>query len=255
MKKIKTALISLSDKNNLKFLLESLKKYNIKLISSGGTFKEIKRLKFKCLEVSKFTGSEEILNGRIKTLHPKIHAGILNKRNDKNHLKDMKKNDYQNIDLVIVNFYPFEKTLEKTNNHKKIIENIDIGGPTMVRAAAKNYNDVTVINSSKNYLDLINELKKNNGATSLKFREKMARLAFTETAYYDSVISGYLNKVSNIVFPQKKIIHSNLVEKLRYGENPHQDAAMYSTNNKISINKIHVIICKVNHNILMKIVT
>ena len=239
MKKIKTALISLSDKKNLKFLLENLKKYNIKLISSGGTFKEIKRLKFKCLEVSKFTGSEEILQGRVKTLHPKIHAGILNKRNDKNHLKDMKENDYQNIDLVIVNFYPFDKTLEQTNNHKKIIENIDIGGPTLVRAAAKNYNDVTVINSSENYQNLINELKKNNGATSLKFREKMAQLTFTETAYYDSVISTYFNKISNIDFPQKKIIHSNLIEKLRYGENPHQDAAIYSTNNKTSINQIH----------------
>ena len=160
MKKIKTALISLSDKKNLKFLLKNLKKYNVKLISSGGTFKEIKRLKFECLEVSKFTGSEEILQGRVKTLHPKIHAGILSKRNNKNHLKDMKKNNYQNIDLVIVNFYPFEKTLEQTNNHIKIIENIDIGGPTMVRAAAKNYNDVTVINSRESYQELINELKK-----------------------------------------------------------------------------------------------
>jgi len=110
MKKIKTALISLSDKKNLKFLLENLKKYNIKLISSGGTFKEIKRLKFKCLEVSKFTGSEEILQGRVKTLHPKIHAGILNKRSNNSHQREMRKNDFVNIDLVIVNFYPFENT-------------------------------------------------------------------------------------------------------------------------------------------------
>ena len=141
MKKIKTALISVSDKNNLKPILEILKKYNIKLISSGGTYKEIKKLKFNCLEVSDFTNSPEILEGRVKTLHPKIHAGILNKRNNKTHLNDLKKNNFENIDLVIVNFYPFEKTLEQTNNHHKIIENIDIGGPTMVRAAAKNYNE------------------------------------------------------------------------------------------------------------------
>ena len=147
MKKIKTALISVSDKINLKPLLKILTKNKVKIISSGGTFKEIKKLKFKCLEVSEFTNSPEILEGRVKTLHPKIHAGILNKRNNKSHLKDLKNNNFENIDLVIVNFYPFEKTIKNTKNHNKIIENIDVGGPTMVRAAAKNYNDVTVITS------------------------------------------------------------------------------------------------------------
>ena len=126
IKKIKSALISVSDKSNLKILLQELKKHNIKLISSGGTFKAIKKLKFKCLEVSNFTGSNEILDGRVKTLHPKIHAGILNKRKDKSHKKDMKNNNFENIDLVIVNFYPFEETLKKTSNHKKIIENIEL---------------------------------------------------------------------------------------------------------------------------------
>ncbi len=139
MKKIKTALISVSDKKNLKPLLNSLKKNNIKIISSGGTYKEIKKLKFKCLEVSEFTNSPEILEGRVKTLHPKIHAGILNKRKNKIHLKDLKKNDFENIDLVIVNFYPFAETLKSTKNHNKIIENIDVGGPTMVRSAAKKF--------------------------------------------------------------------------------------------------------------------
>ena len=142
IKKIKTALISVSDKSNLKPLLQALKKINVKIISSGGTFKEIKRLKFNCTEVSEFTGANEILNGRVKTLHPKIHAGILNKRKNKIHQKELRLNNYENIDLVIVNFYPFEKILKKTKNHKKIIENIDIGGPSMVRSAAKNYNDV-----------------------------------------------------------------------------------------------------------------
>ena len=120
MRKIKSALISVSDKSNLKPLLQTLKKNNIKLISSGGTFKAIKKLKFKCLEVSNFTGSNEILEGRVKTLHPKIHAGILNKRNNKSHIKDLKKNNYENIDLVIVNFYPFEKVLKQ----KKIISRL-----------------------------------------------------------------------------------------------------------------------------------
>ena len=239
MKKIKTALISVSNKSYLKPLLNSLKKHNIKIISSGGTYKEIKKLKFKCLEVSEFTNSPEILEGRVKTLHPKIHAGILNKRNNKIHIKDLKNNNFENIDLVIVNFYPFEKTLNNSKNHEKIIENIDVGGPTMVRSAAKNYQDVTVITSSDQYNELIDELNRNKGSTSLEFREKLARIAFTETAYYDSVISDYFNKKNNIIFPKRKIFHTNLIETPRYGENPHQKSAIYSKNNSLKINQIH----------------
>ena len=239
MKKIKTALISVSDKKDLKPLLNILKKNKIKIISSGGTYKEIKKLKFKCFEVSDFTGSPEILGGRVKTLHPKIHAGILNKRNNKSHLKDLKNNNFENIDLVIVNFYPFEKTLKTTKNHNKIIENIDIGGPSMVRSAAKNYKDVTVITSSNQYEEFINELKKNNGSTTLNFREKMSQIAFTETAYYDAIISNYFNKISNNLFPRKKIIHGNLIETPRYGENPHQKSAIYSKNLNLNINQVH----------------
>ena len=239
MKKIKTALISVSDKRNLKPILSSLKKNNIKIISSGGTYKEIKKLKFKCSEVSEFTNSPEILEGRVKTLHPKIHAGILNKRKNKIHLKDLKNNNFENIDLVIVNFYPFEETLKNTKNHNKIIENIDVGGPTMVRSAAKNYQDVTVITSSNQYEELIEELKNNKGSTSLKFREKMSRIAFTETAYYDSVISEYFNKKNNVIFPKKKVFYTNLIETPRYGENPHQMSAIYSKNSSLKINQIH----------------
>ncbi|MDC0980577.1 bifunctional phosphoribosylaminoimidazolecarboxamide formyltransferase/IMP cyclohydrolase [bacterium] len=239
MKKIKTALISVSDKKNLKPLLTSLKKSNIKIISSGGTYKKIKKLKFQCINVSEFTNSPEILEGRVKTLHPKIHAGILNKRNNRIHLKDLKDNNFENIDLVIVNFYPFEETLINTKNHKKIIENIDVGGPTMVRSAAKNYHDVTVITSSNQYEELIEELRKNKGSTSLEFREKLSRIAFTETAYYDSVISNYFNKKTNIIFPKKRVFHANLIETPRYGENPHQKSAIYSKNNSIKINQIH----------------
>ena len=239
MKKIKTALISVSDKKNLKPLLNILKKNKIKIISSGGTYKEIKKLKFKCLEVSEFTNSPEILEGRIKTLHPKIHAGILNKRNSKSHLKDLKKNNFENIDLVIVNFYPFENTLKKTNNHSKIIENIDVGGPTMVRSAAKNYKDVTVITSKDQYEELIKELKKNKGSTTLEFRKKLSKIAFTETAYYDAVISNYFNKITNTIFPKKKIFHANLIETPRYGENPHQKSGIYSKNSNMNIKQIH----------------
>ncbi|MGA1113070.1 MAG: bifunctional phosphoribosylaminoimidazolecarboxamide formyltransferase/IMP cyclohydrolase PurH, partial [Candidatus Pelagibacter sp.] len=225
MNKIRRALISLSDKQNLKPLLQCLKKNKIEIISSGGTFKEIKKLKFNCIEVSEFTNSPEILEGRVKTLHPKIHAGILNKRKNKGHQKDLRINNFENIDLVIVNFYPFEKTLNSTNDHKKIIENIDVGGPTMVRAAAKNYDDVTVITSPNQYEELIDQLEKNNGSTTIEFRQKMSQIAFTETAYYDAVISDYFNKLSNTNFPKKKLFYGNLVEKLRYGENPHQESA------------------------------
>jgi len=239
MKKIKKAVISVSDKRNLKDLLKILIKHKIELISSGGTYKEIRRLKFKCLEISEYTGSSEILGGRVKTLHPKIHAGILSKRNSKSHCKDLRNNNFEEIDLVIVNFYPFEKTLKQTSNHLKIIENIDVGGPTMVRAAAKNYNDVTVITSPDQYAELINEIENNKCSTSISFREKMSLEAFSETAYYDALISNYFNKIKNNKFPKKKIIYGNLIEKLRYGENPHQQAAIYSTTQNLDIKQIH----------------
>ncbi len=239
MKKIKRALISVSNKDKLKPLLNILKKNKVEIISSGGTFREIKKLKYKCIEVSKYTGSNEILEGRVKTLHPKIYAGILNIRNNNSHFQDLIKNNYANIDLVIVNFYPFEDILKNSSNHKKIIENIDVGGPTMVRAAAKNYKDVTVITSTGQYDELIKEMIKFKGATSQNFREKMSQMAFTETAYYDAIISNYFNKITNNFFPKKKIIHTNLIEKLRYGENPHQESAIYSQNNVLKIKQLH----------------
>ena len=237
--KIKTALISVSDKRNLKPLLNVLKKNKVKIISSGGTYKEIKKLKFSCIEVSNFTNSPEILEGRVKTLHPKIHAGILNKRDSKLHLKDLRVNNFENIDLVIVNFYPFENTLKNTNNHSKIVENIDVGGPTMVRSAAKNYKDVTVVTSSEQYAELIDELNKFKGSTSLEFREKLSRIAFAETAYYDSVISDYFNKITNTNFPKKRVLHGNLIKTLRYGENPHQESGIYSRKSEMDIKQIH----------------
>ena len=145
MKKIKTALISVSDKKNIKPLLNSLKKNNIKIISSGGTYKEIKKLKFECLAVSEFTNSPEILEGRVKTLHPKIHAGILARRDQD--LNVLQERGYDPIDLVVVNLYPFKETIAQGCSFDEAIEKIDIGGPTMIRSAAKNFKDVAVVSN------------------------------------------------------------------------------------------------------------
>ena len=239
MKKISQALISVSDKRNLKKILTVLIKFKIKIISSGGTFNEIKKHGFKCNEVSNFTKFPEILDGRVKTLHPKIHAGILNERDKKSHRLAMKSNDFENIDLVIVNFYPFEKTIKESKNHNKILENIDVGGPTMVRAAAKNYKDVTIITKLDQYENLISELNENKGSTSLAFRQKMSEEAFTETASYDSMISNYFIEKNKTIFPAKKVISTNLVEKLRYGENPHQIASIYSYSLSTNLDQLH----------------
>ncbi len=238
MKKIKRALISIYNKKNLKKLLICLKKFNIEILSSGGTFKEIKRLGFACEEISSYTKSSEILEGRVKTLHPKIHAGILNKRNSKKHKQEMKMNNYSQIDLVVVNFYPFEEILNKTKDHNRIIENIDIGGPTMVRAAAKNYKDVTVITSETQYDKLIKNIKINRGKTSLEFRKKMSLEAFSETGYYDSLISNYFCNISNENFPKKKVIGLKFLQKLRYGENPHQKASIYEFFKSFNLKKL-----------------
>ena len=237
-KKIKKAIISLSDKSEIKLILNTLKKYRVSVISSGGTSEEIKKLGYKCTEVSKYTNSDEILNGRVKTLHPKIYAGILSKRENKNHKKELIKYNYNEIDLVIVNFYPFEKTLKSRKNHNKIFENIDIGGPTLVRAAAKNYKYTTVLTSPHQYKEFILDLEKNKGSTSLEFRKKLSQEAFNLTAYYDSVISEYLNNENKNYFPQKKTVHGNLGEVLRYGENPHQKSAIYYRNDDSKLSKL-----------------
>ena len=236
--KIKTALISVSNKSNLKKILKVLKKYNINFISSGGTYKKIKSLKYKCKEVSDFTGFPEIFDGRVKTLHPKIYSGILYKRSNKSHQKILKKLQFQSIDLVITNFYPFEKTVNETVNHKKIIENIDIGGPTLVRSAAKNYKDVVVISKIDQYEHLIKQINFYNGGTSLEFRSRMSREAFGETASYDANIYNYFNSISKKNIPDKLIIGAELIQKLRYGENPHQYGAIYSGNKNFNLKKL-----------------
>ena len=238
-KKIKRAIISVSDKSNLKLILPTLKKFNIEIISSGGSYKKIKSMKYNCIEVSDYTGFSEMLDGRVKTLHPVIHAGILNIRKNKKHKMDLKKKNIPNIDLVIVDLYSFEKKFKEKTKFNKLIEYIDIGGPALIRAAAKNFNDVTVISNISDYSQLAKELKINKGTTSINFRKLMAAKAFSLTAYYDSIISNWLNNQFNIKFPEKKTVHGQLIENLLYGENPHQEGSLYGTTDNLGLEKIH----------------
>ena len=225
--RIKNALISVSNKENLVSLLKTLKKFNINIISSGGTYTSIKKLGYQCTELSKYTGFKEMLDGRVKTLHPKIHAGILHDRQNKKHKSEMSKQNFPPIDLIVVNFYPFQKIVLRSKNSKQIIENIDIGGPTMVRAAAKNFNNVTIVINKDDYGSLIKELENLKGKTSLKYREFMSSKAFGLTAYYDAMIANWFNKKLKIEFPERKTIFGRRLQKLRYGENPHQQSSIY----------------------------
>ena len=240
--KIKNALISVFDKENIIFLLKNLKKYNIKIISSGGTFKTIRKLGYKCTELSKYTGFKEMLDGRVKTLHPKIHAGILHDRKNKAHKSEMTKQKFPPIDLIIVNFYPFQKVVREFTNSKSVIESIDIGGPTMVRSAAKNFKNVTIITNKNDYSSLIKELEKNKGKTTLKFREIMSSKAFGLTAYYDAMIANWFNNKLKIKFPERKTLFGRKFKKLRYGENPHQESSIYVSDyddKKLGFEQLH----------------
>jgi phosphoribosylaminoimidazolecarboxamide formyltransferase / IMP cyclohydrolase len=239
LKKIKRAIISVSDKSKLNIILPILKKFNIEIISSGGTFKKIKNMNYSCIEISKYTGFSEILDGRVKTLHPKIYGGILAISKNIKHKKDLNKYNIPNIDLVIVDLYPFETQLKNKIDFEKQIEYIDIGGPTLIRSAAKNFNDVAIISDIKDYYMLAKEIEKNKGATSINFRKTMASKAFSSIAYYDSVIANWFNNETNINFPDKKTIHGKLIEELRYGENPHQKASFYLSAGIVGLKKIH----------------
>ena len=239
LKKIKTALISVSNKSNLEKILPILKKFSIEIISSGGTYKKIKSMKYNAIEISDYTKFPEMLDGRVKTLHPKIFGGILNIRNNPKHKRELREKKISNIDLVIVDLYPFEKKLEEKGKFKNLIEFIDVGGPTLLRSAAKNFNDVATISEVSDYSLLAKEIKKNNGSTSMKFRELMSAKAFGITAYYDSVISNWLNNKLNIRFSNRKTIHGKLIKKLRYGENPHQKGSVYGIKDNLDLEKIH----------------
>ena len=240
--KVKNALISVSNKENLVSLLKALKKFDINIISSGGTYAAIKKLGYKCTELSKFTGFKEMLDGRVKTLHPKIHAGILHDRQNRKHKNEMSKQNFPAIDLIVVNFYPFQKIVTNTKNPNQIIENIDIGGPTLVRAAAKNFKNVTIITNRNDYGSLIKELEVLKGKTSLKFRQLMSSKAFGLTAYYDAMIANWFNSKLKIQVPERKTIFGRKLQKLRYGENPHQESSIYVNDyedKKLGFNQIH----------------
>ena len=230
MKKIKRALISVSDKENILDLAKVLIHYNVEIISTGGSAKLLKDNSIKVIEVSEYTNFPEMLDGRVKTLHPKIHGGILANRNIKNHLETLKQNDINEIDLVVVNLYPFQQAIKKEScTLDEAIENIDIGGPTMIRAAAKNFQSVAVLTDPNDYSEFIKKMNVNQGSLDVESRFMLAKKAFLHTAQYDGAISSYLSK-GNQLLPN---VLTKVLEKtmdMRYGENPHQVAAFYKEN-------------------------
>ncbi|MBN2259434.1 MAG: bifunctional phosphoribosylaminoimidazolecarboxamide formyltransferase/IMP cyclohydrolase [Clostridiales bacterium] len=221
------ALISVSDKRGIVEFSQELEKLQVEIFSTGGTYDILKENGIRVEKVSDLTGFEEIMEGRVKTLHPKIHGGILADRDIESHLHDMEMNDIRAIDLVVVNLYPFKEIIKKDILLDEAIENIDIGGPTMLRAAAKNYKHVNVVVEPEDYNKIIAEIRK-NGNTSLDFRRKLSIKAFEHTANYDSVISNYLRKQLDEKFEQKYFNFSfENGRELRYGENPHQKGSFF----------------------------
>ena len=229
MIKIKRALISVSDKTNIIELAKVLENLNIEIVSTGGTASLLKKNNIKVIDVSNYTEFPEMLDGRVKTLHPRIHGGILAQKNNPKHINTLKKNNIPEIDLVVVNLYPFEKTIADPKCTMELaIENIDIGGPTMVRAAAKNFKSVAVLTSPKEYDNFSNQLIKLKGNLKEQYRFELAQEAFNHTANYDQAISNYLcPKTQKDKFPKTLKQHMNKKMDLRYGENPHQEAAFY----------------------------
>ena len=233
--KIKRVLISVSDKTELVELAGKLNELGVQIISTGGTLAKLKEADIQAISIATFTGAPEILGGRVKTLHPRVHAGILYKRDDEGHIKEMAEQECKGIDMVVVNLYPFEKTLANPDSsHQDKIENIDIGGPTMVRAAAKNHDSVAVVTSPEDYKDIITELDNNDGQLSFKTRQKLAAKAFALTSRYDTAIAGYFKSVDSgeskseaVTAPEDFSLAFTKVQNLRYGENPHQAASFY----------------------------
>ena len=235
MTPIKQALISVSDKTGVVELASELTKFGILILSTGGTAKLLQQHGIRVTEISDYTGFPEMLDGRVKTLHPKVHAGILARRDLPAHAQAIAQAKIPTIDLVVVNLYPFASTVAKPNCPlEEAIENIDIGGPALIRAAAKNYRDVTVITDHRDYDLLISEMKSSKGSVSLETRFKLATKAFSHTAEYDGVVSNYLTSVDEqgkrIEFPQRLNLSFTKMQDLRYGENPHQNAAFYREN-------------------------
>ena len=225
---VNRALISLSDKTGLDRLAEGLASLGVELVSTGGTAAKLRELGHEVRDISDLTGFPEMMDGRVKTLHPKVHGGLLGVRDNPEHAAAMAEHDIAPIDLVVVNLYPFEATVARGADRDEVIENIDIGGPSMVRSAAKNHGFVAIVTDPADYDELLNELNKHDGATSLAFRKRLASKAFSLTAAYDSTISQWFAFADQGErFPKVWTRASRLLMPLRYGENPHQQAALY----------------------------
>ncbi|MDD3243744.1 MAG: bifunctional phosphoribosylaminoimidazolecarboxamide formyltransferase/IMP cyclohydrolase [Eubacteriales bacterium] len=221
------ALLSVSDKTGVVELARELAALNVDLISTGGTAAALRAAGLKVTEVSEITGFPECLDGRVKTLHPKVHAGILAMRSNVEHMKQLKELGVDPIDMVVINLYPFKQTIQKEGvTLEEAIENIDIGGPTMIRAAAKNWQDVTVMVDPADYAGVLEELKA-NGAVSRETKFRLAYKVFEHTANYDAMITNYLRPKAGIGFPEKLTVTFEKVQEMRYGENPHQKAVFY----------------------------
>ncbi|SFN39501.1 phosphoribosylaminoimidazolecarboxamide formyltransferase / IMP cyclohydrolase [Formivibrio citricus] len=232
MSKITRALISVSDKTGVVEFAQALAEAGVEILSTGGTAKLLAEKKIPVIEVADYTGFPEMLDGRVKTLHPKIHGGILGRRDLPSHVAKMAEHGIGNIDLVCVNLYPFEATIAKPDcQFDDAIENIDIGGPAMVRSAAKNHAHVAIVTDAADYQPLIDEMKANDGALTLNTRRQLAKKAFSHTAAYDGAISNYLTALSDNgetqAYPQRLNLQFEKVQDMRYGENPHQSAAFY----------------------------
>lgn len=231
---MKRALVSVSDKTNLVPFVQNLMELGFEIISTGGTKKALEDAGMNIIAIDEVTGFPEILEGRVKTLHPLVHGGLLAKREDAHHVAQVKENKIEYIDLVCVNLYPFAKTIQNPSaTHEDKIENIDIGGPSMLRSAAKNFNDVTVVVDAADY-DLIIEQMRANGNTTLKTRQYLAGKVFNHTGAYDAMIANYFNQINEIETPEMLTVTYDLKQSLRYGENPHQKAAFYQTLEKPS---------------------
>src|SRR5881275_3617465 len=224
--KVTRALVSVSDKTGIAPFARALERQGVDIISTGGTADLLRKEKIPVREISSFTAFPEVLEGRVKTLHPRVHGGLLYKRGNAKHEAEARECGFEPIDLAVVNLYPFEKTIQKPDvTLAEAIENIDIGGPSMIRSAAKNYESVTVVVDPADYDTVLESMGKHDGETTLKLRERLAIKAFNRTAEYDRVIANFLNKQQKT--EASFSLSLPLVMRLRYGENPHQDAALY----------------------------
>src|SRR6478672_12011939 len=224
--KIRRALISVSDKTGVAAFARALEGQGVDIISTGGTAVLLRKEEIPVREISSFTAFPEVLEGRVKTLHPRVHGGLLYKRGNPKHEAEARECGFEPIDLVVVNLYPFEKTIQKPDvTLAEAIENIDIGGPSMIRSAAKNYESVTVVVDPADYGSVLETMRDHEGETTLKLRERLAIKAFIKTSEYDRTIGNFLNKEQTT--DASFSISLPLVTRLRYGENPHQTAALY----------------------------